>query len=135
MRYMLDTNILIYLIRNRPPQVAKRINALKPRDTLSMSFVSYAELCKGAENSLQKTKTMRLLQDLTQQVEVNYELGTAICHHYAQQFIRLKQVGTPIGNNDLWIASHALASDMTLVTNNTREFERIHGLRLQNWAN
>ena len=134
MRYMLDTNILIYLIRNKPPQVARRLNALADKDSLCMSFVTYAELVKGAENSLYKTKTRQQLEGLTQLIEVNYELDAEICQHYAHQFTRLKQAGTPIGNNDLWIACHALACDMTLVTNNTREFERVEGLRLENWA-
>jgi tRNA(fMet)-specific endonuclease VapC len=57
-----------------------------------------------------------------------------ICEHYAVQFTRLRAAGTPIGANDLWIASHALAEGCTLVTNNMREFERVVGLRLENWA-
>jgi len=56
------------------------------------------------------------------------------CEHYAQQSARLKVAGTPIGGNDLWIACHALSMGATLVTNNTREFERISGLQLANWA-
>ena len=65
---------------------------------------------------------------------VRYGVNRAICEHYAVQFTRLRAAGTPIGANDLWIASHALADDCTLVTNNTREFERVVGLRLENWA-
>lgn len=65
---------------------------------------------------------------------VIYPAGPAICRHYAEQFTRLKEAGTPIGANDLWIACHALAEEATLVTHNTREFERVVGLRLVDWV-
>jgi tRNA(fMet)-specific endonuclease VapC len=67
-------------------------------------------------------------------VAVLYPAGPAICQHYAEQFTRLKDAGTPIGANDLWIACHALAESATLVTNNTREFQRVEGLRLEDWV-
>lgn len=63
-----------------------------------------------------------------------YPAGPAICRHYAEQFTRLKDAGTPIGANDLWIACHALAEAATLVTHNTREFARVAGLRLEDWV-
>ncbi len=134
MKYLLDTNILIYLIKNKPPSVAERINALKTEDTLCMSFFTYAELLKGAERSTRKTQVLRKLDQLTRQVPVVFVVGHALCEHYAVQFTRLKSAGTPIGANDLWIACHALAEEATLVTNNTREFERVAGLRLENWV-
>jgi tRNA(fMet)-specific endonuclease VapC len=131
---MLDTNILIYLIRNRPPGIGDRVNALDDQDTLCMSFVTYAELLKGAERSIRKVDTLRRLDGLIRQVPVLYPDSPAICRHYAEQFTRLKDAGTPIGANDLWIACHALAEQTTLVTHNTREFERVAGLRLEDWA-
>lgn len=134
MKYLLDTNILIYLIKNKPPSVADRINALKTEDTLCMSFFTFAELLKGAERSTRKTQVVRKLDQLTRQVPVVFVVGRTLCEHYAVQFTRLKSAGTPIGANDLWIACHALAEDATLVTNNTREFERVAGLRLENWV-
>lgn len=134
MNYLLDTNILIYLIKNRPPEVATRIDALPQDDTLGMSFVTWAELLKGAERSSRKAGVLRRLDGLAKQVPVHYPQGAAICQHYAEQFTRLKDAGTPIGANDLWIACHALAEDATLVTHNTREFERVEGLRLADWA-
>jgi tRNA(fMet)-specific endonuclease VapC len=133
-KFLLDTNILIYLIKNKPPSVAERINALKTQDTLCMSFFTYAELLKGAERSTRKKQVLRKLDQLTRQIPVVLVVGRALCEHYAVQFTRLKTAGTPIGANDLWIACHALAEDATLVTNNTREFERVSGLRLENWA-
>ncbi len=134
MNYMLDTNILIYLIKRKPPGVARRVNALGDADKLCMSFVSYAELLKGAERSSRKAEVLRQLDGLIRHIPVHYPASPALCRHYAEQFTLLKTAGTPIGANDLWIASHALAEDAILVTNNTREFERVAGLRLENWA-
>jgi len=134
MKYMLDTNILIYLIKNRPPSVAQRIDALNTDTTLCMSFFTFAELLKGAERSTRKSEVLRKLELLTRQIPVDYRVNNALCGHYAAEFTRLKTAGTPIGANDLWIACHALAEEAVLVTNNTREFERIPALRLENWA-
>ncbi len=134
MKYMLDTNILIYLIKNKPPIVAERVNALGSGAELCMSFFTFAELLMGAERSTRKADVLRRLDALTRVVPVRYGVNRAICAHYAVQFTHLRAAGTPIGANDLWIASHALADDCTLVTNNTREFERVAGLRLENWA-
>ena len=72
MRYMLDTHILIYLIKNKPPSVATRINALDPGDELCMSFFTYAELLKGAERSTRKSDVLRRLGDLTRSIPVRY---------------------------------------------------------------
>jgi len=134
MRYMLDTNTLIYFIKHRPAAVAGRVNALSADDALCMSFVTYAELLKGAERSSRKADVLRRLEGLTRQVPVLFDIGRALCAHYAVQFTRLKESGRPIGGNDLWIACHALAENAVLVTHNTREFERIDGLRLANWV-
>ena len=134
MKFLLDTNILIYLIKNRPPSVAERINALGDEAVLGMSFFTYAELLKGAERSTRKPEVLRRLEQLTRQIPVVYQTGRSLCEHYAVQFTRLKEAGTPIGANDLWIACHALAQDATLVTHNMREFERVVSLRLENWV-
>jgi len=131
---MLDTNILIYFIKRRPPQVAQRINALGANDTPCMSFVSYAELLKGAEGSVHKAEVMRGLDTLVRQIPVLYPQAASICEHYAVQATRLKRAGTPVGGNDLWIGCHALAEGAVLVTNNTAELARIDGLAVENWA-
>jgi tRNA(fMet)-specific endonuclease VapC len=131
---LLDTNILIYLIKNHPPQVAERIDALAPNDSLAMSFITWAELLQGAEGSKRREATLRQLDQLARQVPVLYPEGPQICRHYAVQATALKRRGTPIGANDLWIACHALALDATLVSHNVREFARIEGLRLEDWA-
>jgi tRNA(fMet)-specific endonuclease VapC len=132
--YLLDTNILIYLIKQRPPTVVERVDALPDEDALSMSFVTWAELLKGARRSTRPAEVLRRLEALARQVPVLYPNGPAICRHYAEQFTRLREAGTPIGGNDLWIACHALAEEAVLVTHNTREFQRIAGLQLQDWV-
>jgi tRNA(fMet)-specific endonuclease VapC len=132
--YLLDTNILIYLIKQQPPTIAQHVDTLPEDARLTMSFVTWAELLKGAERSVRKPEVLRRLDALARQVTVLYPGGPAICQHYAAQSTRLKEAGTPIGANDLWIACHALAEEATLVTHNTREFQRVTGLRLEDWV-
>lgn len=134
MIYLLDTNILIYLIKNQPPAVARRVDALPEDDRLCMSFITWAELLKGAERSTRKPEVVRRLDALARQVTVIYPSGPAICRHYAEQFTRLRDAGTPVGANDLWIACHALAEEAVLVTHNTSEFQRVVGLRVEDWV-
>jgi tRNA(fMet)-specific endonuclease VapC len=134
MRYMLDTNILIYLLKNKPESVASRVNALGSDDQLCMSFFTYAELLKGAERSTKKDKVNRSLEQLTRQIPVIYNTNYQLCEYYAVHFTYLKAAGTPIGANDLWIACHALAEDATLVTHNTKEFNRVKNLKFEDWV-
>ncbi len=131
---LLDTNILIDWIKNKPPQVAQRIDALGEDDSLAMSFITWAELLQGAEVSQRREATLRQLESLARQIPVCWPEGPAICQHHAVQATALQRQGTPIGANDLWIACHALALGATLVSHNVREFERLEGLRLVDWA-
>ena len=126
--------ILIYLIKNKPPSIAAQINALGKDATLCMSFFTYAELLKGAERSTHKEQVLKQLQQLIRIVPVQYDTSPSLCQHYAAQFTQLKTAGTPIGANDLWIACHALSVNAVLVTHNVREFNRIVGLGLEDWA-
>jgi tRNA(fMet)-specific endonuclease VapC len=134
MKFLLDTDTLIYLIKRRPADVAARVDRLPADDVLCMSFVSWAELLKGAERSTRKPEVLRRLDHLVREIPVMYPIDSNICHHYAQQSALLKDRGTPIGGNDLWIAAHALALDATLVTHNQREFSRISGLKMEDWV-
>jgi tRNA(fMet)-specific endonuclease VapC len=131
---MLDTDTLIYFIRNKPPSVAARLNGLPAGDSICMSFVSWAELLKGAEGSKLKHEVLKRLSVLVQSIPVRYPAGPGICSHYAAQAARLKADGRLIGGNDLWIASHSLAEEATLVTSNVGEFRRIQGLQVEDWA-
>ena len=99
-----------------------------------MSFVTYAELLKGAVRSTRKHKVEAQLASLCQLIPVSYEVTPLLAKHYAEHSARLKSLGTPIGNNDLWIAAHALSLDCILVTHNTKEFSRIEGLSLEDWV-
>jgi tRNA(fMet)-specific endonuclease VapC len=131
---MLDTDTLIYLMKNRPVSVAERVDALDDGDLLCMSYVTFAELLAGAERSTRRAQVSRQLERLIAEIPVMYDASRALCEQYAQQHPRLRAAGTPIGGNDLWIACHAIAIDATLVTNNQREFGRILGLRTENWV-
>ena len=131
---MLDTNMLIDLLQHRPPAVAARLDALAVDDTVCVSFVTFAELLAGAEHSSRKPETVRRLEQVSRLIPVAYPSGSGICLHYAEQFMRQRTAGTPIGANDLWIGCHALAESATLVTNNEREFRRLAGLAVENWT-
>ncbi len=134
---MLDTDTLIYFVKKHPESVANRMDALSESDTLCMSFVSYAELLHGAEGSQYRAQAVQSVLRLTQNVDVLFpqgQSGQAVCQQYASHKLALKRQGRPIGNNDLWIAAHALAESAVLVTNNVREFARIDGLVTENWV-
>lgn len=133
MIYMLDTNILIYLMKNRPLAVAERVGQLLPQDQLVMSFITYAELLKGANGSANPQKALEKIKQITQRISVLYPTEK-ICEHYGAWSNTLKQQGIPIGSNDLWIACHALAINAVLVTHNVKEFERIKSLNWQDWT-
>lgn len=133
MIYMLDTNILIYLMKNKPLAVAERVAKLTSQDELVMSFVTYAELLKGANGSNNPPQALVKIAQIIQRIAVLYP-DNKTCEYYGVWSNKLKQQGTPIGNNDLWIACHALACNAVLVTHNVKEFKRIDGLNWQDWT-
>ncbi|WP_038318439.1 type II toxin-antitoxin system VapC family toxin [Kingella kingae] len=133
MMYLLDTNILIYIQKNNPPTVREKINNLPNNAQLVMSFVTYAELLKGAYGSQNPEKARANLNALTRIISV-LPSHEAMPEHYANWANQLKKQGRLIGNNDLWIAAHALAVGAVLVTHNTKEFSRINNLQLEDWA-
>ena len=98
-----------------------------------MSMITYGELLFGAEKSQHQKAAEERLKRFVELVPV-LSLPDDSSHHYARIRSKLERVGTPIGANDLWIAAHALASGLTLVSNNLREFDRISGLATENWA-
>ena len=134
MIYMLDTNIIIYLLKNKQPEVIQRLNALDDDSKICMSFITYAELLKGAEKSIHKSQVIKQIKNLAQSIKVEFLTNEKLCESYASNFARLKDAGTQIGANDLWIACHAISVGATLVTNNVREFERIKELNIENWV-
>lgn len=130
MKYMLDTNICIYR-QHFVPSVVKRMNECAEGD-LVISSVVYAELLFGIENSTEYKKNYEKLQEFLTFVDIlEFDIGAA--ENYGSIRACLESTGNRIGDNDLFIAAHALSLGLPLVTNNTREFERVPGLKLENW--
>lgn len=132
MRYLLDTNICIYIAKRRPPEVAGRFDRLHPGE-VGMSMITYGELLLGVKKSQHPKQARDRLQRFVELVSVLI-LPDDSPRHYARIRAALESAGTPIGANDLWIAAHALASNLILVSNNLREFDRVAGLKTENWA-
>jgi tRNA(fMet)-specific endonuclease VapC len=131
-KYLLDTNICIYIRQSRPAQVLAHFRRLKPGEGV-ISLVTYGELVYGAEKSQHRLKTLQQLSELIQLLPV-MPLSEEVARTYGECRATLEKLGQVIGNNDLWIAAHAKAENLTLVTNNEREFRRIAGLKVQNWV-
>jgi tRNA(fMet)-specific endonuclease VapC len=129
---MLDTNICIYIQRHKPPSVLTRFESLKLGQAV-ISVVTWGELIYGAVKSQQSILVFSLLDEFVGLVPV-IPMAPNCGKVYGQARADLEIIGQPIGNNDLWIAAHALATGLTLVTNNVREFERIPQLKIENWA-
>jgi len=127
---MLDTNIVIYTMKNRPPALRE---AFKKQDgRLCISSITYMELVFGAERSSNPERNMRSLDGFVARMEV-LPLDDSAAAHAGQIRAELAKQGTPIGPYDQLIAGHARALGLVLVTNNEREFSRVAGLRLENW--
>ncbi len=133
MKYLLDTNICIYIIRQKPATVLQKLAAVNVGE-IAVSAITVAELHYGAAKSQQPTRNQAALsQFLTPLVVVPFTAEvTAV---YGNLRAHLEKSGTPIGALDTLIAAHALALELTLVTNNQREFERVPDLQIENWAN
>ncbi|MBI4793023.1 MAG: type II toxin-antitoxin system VapC family toxin [Deltaproteobacteria bacterium] len=131
-RFLLDTNICIYIAKRRPPEVLRHFEQLEVGD-VAMSIITYGELQFGAEKSRHADLAHEKLARLAEIVPV-LSLPDKTAIHYGQIRAALERAGTPIGANDLWIAAHSLAEGLILVSNNTSEFSRIPELRLENWV-
>lgn len=130
-RYLLDSDICIYLMKRRPPGLLKKVDVLA--SACALPIVAHGELCFGVARSQRQTEAIANLDALLQVVQV-LPLPPEAAAHYGEIRAHLEKAGKPIGANDLWIAAHALCTDLTLVSNNEREFTRVPGLRLENWA-
>ncbi len=130
-KYMLDTNILIYTIKNRPKKVRDAFK--KHADYLAMSTVTLGELIYGAEKSTQSVRNLADIEVLAARMDVvPFDSQAAI--HFGQVRAELSKSGKLIGPFDLMIAGHARSRGLILVTNNLREFKRVPGLRVENWV-
>lgn len=131
-RFLLDTNILIYIRRNRPARVFTRFQRLVYGEAV-LSVITFGELAYGAAKSVRRSEAIAQLEQLRRAAPIAALPETA-AEIYGTIRADLENRGQQIGNNDLWIAAHALAANLTLVTNNEREFSRVTGLKIQNWT-
>ena len=129
--YMLDTNICIYVLKKRPKAVRDKFDNVR-RDQIYISIITYAELKFGVEKSLSKKMNQEILNEFTARLQIKLWDEEA-ANHYAKIRYQLEKQGTPIGNMDLMIASHARSCGYKLVTNNLKEFDRVPDLKLENW--
>ncbi len=132
MKYMLDTNICIYAIKHKPDTVIRRFLSHNP-DEMCISAITYAELMHGVEKS-QAVEKNRLAMSLFLSPITIYEFDNYAAEEYGRVRAELEKKGTPIGPMDMLIAGHARAEGLIVVTNNTREFNRVEGLLVEDWT-
>ena len=132
LHYLLDTNICIYFAKNKPERVLRKFEQLTV-GSVGMSIITYGELMYGAKKSHYPKKSITALEELSSLIPP-LPLPLDAAEHYGNIRSKLEKSGMPIGNNDLWIASHALAMKLTLVTNNEKEFSRVSKLTVENWT-
>lgn len=130
LKYMLDTNIVIYVIKRRPIDVLESFN--RHAGQMCISSITLAELLHGVEKSAIPEHNLRQVEDFVSRLEV-LEYGSKAAAHYGDIRAELERKGSPIGVNDLHIAGHARSEGLILVSNNLQEFERVEALRLENW--
>ena len=129
---MLDTNICIYIIKNKPQSVKERFREFEIGE-LCISTITVSELMYGAFKSEHREKNLKAIESFLMPFEiVEYDFMASV--EYGRIRAYLEKKGQVIGNMDMQIAGHAFALDLVLVTNNTREFERVEGLGLDNWV-
>jgi len=132
MKYMLDTNICIYLIKKQPPQVIDKFAALSFGD-VGVSSITVAELQYGVQKSKYSGQNQQALEQfLVPLIIADFDYNAAVAYGVIRA--ALERQGTPIGSLDTLIAAHALSQDVTLVTNNVREFSRVPDLKLVDWV-
>ena len=132
MKYMLDTNICIYLIANRSRALVQKFRQMG-KNNISVSVIVASELAYGVAKSQWHEKNKRALDLFLSHLTVT-TINDSVMWHYANLRCHLERTGRIIGENDQWIAAHALAENAVLVTNNTKEFDRVPGLHIENWV-
>ena len=130
-KYLLDTNIVIYVIKRRPVEVLGVFNENAGR--MAISAITLSELFHGAEKSAKVAQNLAVVEEFASLLEVLPYTAKA-SQHYGAVRAALEKAGRPIGVNDLHIAAHARSEGLTLVTNNLSEFERVPGLLTENWV-
>ena len=131
LKYMLDTNIAIFVIKRRPNKMLEIFN--KYAEQMCISSITLAELMHGVEKSSMPERNLKNVEEFVSHLDILFYDNEAATH-YGDIRADLEKKGTPIGVNDLHIAGHARSKGLVLVSNNTKEFERVEGLRLVDWA-
>ena len=132
MKYMLDTNIVIYMIKKQPESVLQKLQEYDPSD-FCISSITLAEMEYGIAKSTSPEKNQAALSAFLSNIDIlPFDDRAAV--EYGDIRASLEKKGTPIGPNDMLIAAHARSLGLTIVTNNVREFRRVDGLMLDNWA-
>ena len=132
LRYLLDTDICIYIAKQHPVSVLDKFEKLAIGE-VGMSTITYGELLYGAQKSKYTKKTIRILEELATLI-IPLPIPTNAAEHYGTIRSTLEDKGRVIGNNYLWIAAHALSLGIILITNNVKEFSRVPKLKLENWV-
>ena len=132
MKVMLDTNICIYIIKQKPESVLERLSGFSVGD-LGISVITMAELEYGATKSSQPARNHEALEQFVSPLQIAlFDRQAAIAYGRIRTFLERK--GRPIGSMDLLIAAHAVSLDVRLATNNVKEFRRVPGLSVENWV-
>ena len=131
LRYLLDTNIVIYVLKRRPVELLATFNTNASR--MAISSITQAELMHGAEISSRVGENLSAVEDFCSRLVV-LPYGAKAAQHYGAIRATLEKLGQPIGVNDLHIAGHARSEGLVLVTNNISEFERVPALEVENWV-
>jgi len=131
LRYLLDTNIVIYVLKRRPIEVLATFNAHAAR--MAVSSITVAQLLHGAEKSSRVSENLQAVEDFCSRLDV-LSYGIKAARHYGAIRAALEKQGQPIGINDLHIAGHARSEGLVLVTNNVSEFSRVPALEVENWV-
>lgn len=131
LRFMLDTSVCVYTLKNRPPSVREQFNRYS--GAMCISTVTQAELIYGAMKSAQPERNLKTIEEFAARLSV-LDFDTNAAGHYGDIRSILEKQGTIIVPYDLMIAGHARSQGLTLVTNNRREFERVDGLRVEDWV-
>jgi tRNA(fMet)-specific endonuclease VapC len=132
MKYMLDTNICIYIIKNKPAKVLKKFSKVEPKD-VCISSITSSELWYGVNKSSSFERNAIALEEFLSPLTI-LEYDESASKIYGEIRTELKKKGQVIGNMDLLISAHAISRNLTLVTNNSKEFKRVKGLTIENWA-
>ena len=131
LKYMLDTNIVIYTMKNKPDSVRERFK--KHHRRMCISSITYMELVYGAERSSNPDRNLTSFEGFVARMDV-LPLDDSAAAHAGQICAELARLGMPIGPYDQLIAGHARSQGLVLVTNNEKEFARVPGLRTENWV-